>query len=177
MPVSKKRFGELFGGLFCLIFGLLLGICTFYEPTFTHNSEAYDNLSVTLATSPKIVKPSRRPDDVVFRFKEYPGIFFGVDLNYCVDKEIAGLHIGDTANIMVLKQEYRRAIGHQGNMFERLVSSRPNLYGFTKDGKNYIDFQKIAADRLDPIIIYPIVLILVVASLLGGIKILFLNKS
>jgi hypothetical protein len=174
--MSKKRFGEIAGGIFLILVGFAFGIIMVYQPVFTRDTGAYCNLSVTLAKPPEISSTSRRPDDWVFSFKEYPDISFGVHKYYCQGKEIDGLNIGDTANITVLKEEYRRRIGHKGNIFERLVSKRPDLYGFIKDGKNYINFEKIAADHLSPVIVYPILIFFMIGFLCSGIRIVFLKR-
>jgi hypothetical protein len=60
------------------------------------------------------------------------------------DKQPFNFVEGDSITVQVLAEEYRRVIEQKGNFFEMLATGNSlRIYGLWKDGKNYVDFQKL----------------------------------
>ena len=172
--MTSKRIVEIAVGIVLLVFGAVMSLYL-YMPVVTADTTAYCHRTVILESALEIVKVSRHPDDIVFRFSTYPGVCFGVASTHLLHA-ITGLKAGDTANVMLLNEEYARAIEHKGNVLAQLVSGRPNLYGFTRNGKNYIDFGAILAAEVSPTIVIPVVLTFAFLFVYAGIRALFFSK-
>ncbi len=173
--MTRRQKSRIGGGVFSLTFAVFAGMGAFYTIPFTSDSDQYYHLSVTLANPPEVVKAYKQPDGIKFIFKEYPGIYFDADVNNC-DYYISGFNPNDTANIQVLKEEYRRIIMHKGNFFERLVSKKISLYGFIYNKKDYVNFRKIKTDNRDQFIYNYIFYLVVLFFFFAGIDGIFNNK-
>ena len=114
--------GKIIGALFCFLLSFVAVIQAFYQTSVTDNPRDYYRLSVNLSKPSELYHPSKSPAYLTFKFYEYPGINFELSFKYWREKEVPAFNVGDSAVVVVLREEYHRTVNKSGNFFERLVT-------------------------------------------------------
>ncbi len=139
-----NRTGKIIVTILWLILGISVLIFAINEVPISDNSYDYKSLRVILATSPKYITEHKGPNRLLFTFQQFTTAKFRLIMDGSADKQPFNFVEGDSITVQVLAEEYRRVIEQKGNFFEMLATGNSlRIYGLWKDGKNYVDFQKL----------------------------------